>query len=434
MLETPEAIRRLQRKLYLKAKQEPKCRFYTLYDKISRGDILRQGYRLVKAQGGAPGIDGEDFAKIETKGVEAVLKELGELLQAKQYRAQPVKRVMIPKPRGGNRSLGIPTIRDRIVQMAVKLVIEPIFEADFSDRSYGFRPKRSAHDAIGAVQEAMLTGHRQVIEADLSQYFDTIPHDKLMVLLSERIADGAMLALIKQWLKAPAVIEEKRKRRMAGGKKASRGTPQGGVISPLLSNIYLNLLDRIWDRRNLDKRLQARLVRYADDFVVLCRRDTERPQAWVRAILARMGLLLNPKKTGVCNTYQSGTEFLGFHFQMSKSRKDRWYPLVTPAKSSLTRIRQRIKAITGRERGSIPLAEILGQLNMTVRGWVNYFHFMNCHQAMCNIRHYVEERTRIHLMRRHHIRNRESAYGRFPTRALYQLYDLYKVPTTAGWT
>jgi hypothetical protein len=252
--------------------------------------------------------------------------------------------------------------------------------------------------------------------------------------MAERISDGAGKALIKQWLKAPIAIEEEGKWRMSGGRRNKRGTPQGGVISPLLSNIYLNLLDRIWDRRDLDNKMQARLVRYADDFVVLCHRDTHWPGEWIQRILKRMGLTLSEAKTCVRNTYQEGFEFLGFHFQMRKSRRDRWYPLVTPAKRSCNRINQRIKAITRREQMVIPLSEVIGKLNVSVRGWVNYFHFMNCHQAMKRLRHQVEERTRIHLKRRHQVKSWDGAYARFPNPALYQIYGLYKVPTTAGWT
>lgn len=248
MLTTPEKIRTLQRKLYCKAKQEPACRFHALYDKIYRADILSHAYNLVRANKGSAGIDGVTFEAIEDgEGVTAFLTELTEALRNKTYQPAPVKRVMIPKKDGKQRPLGIPTIRDRVAQMAVKIIIEPIFEADFCKTSYGFRPKKSAHDAVDDVTYALNTGHTEVIDADLSKYFNTIPHANLMVVVAERICDGAILHLIQMWLKAPVMEVDKdgKKRNIGGGKGSRKGTPQGGVISPLLSNIYLHILDRI---------------------------------------------------------------------------------------------------------------------------------------------------------------------------------------------
>ena len=279
MLTTPETIRTLQRKLYHKAKQEPACRFHALYDKVYRADILGHAYALVRASKGSAGIDGVTFKAIEEKErVAAFIAELGAALRSKTYKPDPVKRVLIPKSDGSQRPLGIPTIRDRVAQMAVKLVIEPIFEADFCETSYGFRPKKSAHDAIDAVTYGLNTGHTEVIDADLSKYFDTIPHANLMAVVAERICDGAMLHLIQMWLKAPVVEQDKdgTKRNIGGGMDNRKGTPQGGVISPLLANLYLHILDRIWERRGLVRRLGARIVRYADDSV-------PRRHAWVRS-------------------------------------------------------------------------------------------------------------------------------------------------------
>jgi len=268
MLKTPESIRTLQRKLYRKAKQEPACRFHALYDKVYRADILGHAYNLVRANKGSAGIDGVTFAVIEEKeGAIAFVAGLAGALKDKTYRPAPVRRVMIPKANGSQRPLGIPTIRDRVAQMATKLVIEPIFEADFCDSSYGFRPRKSAHDAVDDVRHTMNRGYTEVIDADLSKYFDTIPHSNLMATVAQRISDGEILRLIQMWLKAPVVEvdEDGTKRNIGGGKGNRKGTPQGGVISPLLANLYLHLLDRIWERRQLQQRLGARIVRYADD-------------------------------------------------------------------------------------------------------------------------------------------------------------------------
>lgn len=301
-LPTPEDIKTLQRKLYRKAKQEPAFRFYALYDKVYRADILKFAYNLVRANKGSAGIDGVTFEAIEAgEGVTAFLAGLEETLRNKTYKPEPVKRVMIPKSDGSQRPLGIPTIRDRVAQMAVKLVIEPIFEADFCETSYGFRPKKSTHDAVDDVAYTLNKGYTEVIDADLSKYFDTIPHANLMATVAERISDGEILRLIKMWLKAP-VIEVDRdgtKRNIGGGKGNRKGTPQGGVISPLLANLYLHILDRIWERHKLQQTLGARIVRYADDVVILCRRGTDRPMAMLRHVLKRLGLSLNEAKTSM---------------------------------------------------------------------------------------------------------------------------------------
>ena len=276
---------------YSKAKQEPAYRFYALHDKVWRADILSHAYRLVRANKGSPGVDGISFEVIEpTTGIDAFLSELAQDLKEKTYPPKPVRRVMIPKADGSQRPLGIPTIRDRVAQMAVKRVIEPILEADFCPNSYGFRPKKSAHDAVDEIAEALHQGHTQVIDADLSKYFDSIPHAKLLAVVAERIVDGGILHLIKRWLKAPVIGEDENgtRKNVGGGKANSKGTPQGGVISPLLSNGYLHLLDRIWDRHQLCWKLKARIVRYADDFVVLCAGNVEEPLSMVRRVLDRL--------------------------------------------------------------------------------------------------------------------------------------------------
>lgn len=436
-LTTPDRIRTLQRKLYAKAKQEPAYRFYALYDKIIREDILSHAWRLVRANRGSPGVDGLSFEGIEDGiGVETFLRDLARDLKEKTYRAQPVRRVMIPKADGSQRPLGIPTIRDRVAQMAVKLIIEPIFEADFCPHSYGFRPKRSAHDAVNDIADTLWAGYTQVIDADLSKYFDSIPHAKLMAVVAERIVDGGILHLIKQWLKAPVIGEDENgvKKTVGGGKSNRKGTPQGGVISPLLANCYLHILDRIWQRRHLKGKLQAHLVRYADDFVVLCRKDVEEPLKVVRHVLERLGLSLNETKTHIVDATQTGFNFLGFTIQMSQGVKTgKSYPSVRPADKSLKKIKARLKELTGRNLTPIPLEDIVGNVNRSLRGWVNYFHYRNSTSVMSKVKTYTEERLRTHLMKRHKVKDRGTGFRRFPSCDLYDRYGLFKVPTVAGW-
>jgi RNA-directed DNA polymerase len=439
MLTTPETIRTLQRKLYRKAKQEPACRFHALYDKVYRADILSHAYHLVRANKGSAGIDGVTFEAIEAnEGVPAFIGELEEALRNKTYQPDPVKRVMIPKSDGSQRPLGIPTIRDRVAQMATKLVIEPIFEADFCETSYGFRPKKSAHDAIDDVAYAMNTGYTEIIDADLSKYFDTIPHANLMATVAERICDGEILRLIQMWLKAPIMAMDKdgTKRNIGGGKANRKGTPQGGVISPLLSNLYLHLLDRIWERNNLQQRLGARIVRYADDIVILCRRTkSDKAMAVLRQILERLELTLNVVKTKIVNAHKGKFDFLGFSIWMGESRKTgKVYPHIQPSKKAEQVIKDRITELTKRERTIIPLECVVKGVNSTVRGWVGYFHYRNCSQTLVRVRNHLEQRLTIHLRKRHKVRGRKASYAKFPGRSLYEKYGLYKVPTSAGWT
>ena len=436
LLTTPEAIRTLQRKLYVKAKQQPAYRFYALYDKLYRADILSHAWRLVKANQGSPGIDGISFEAIENGiGVEGYLLILSRELQDKTYRASPVKRVLIPKADGSTRPLGIPTIRDRVAQMALKRVMEPIFEADFCEHSYGFRPKKSAHDAIDTIAETMRQGQTHIIDADLSKYFDSIPHAKLMATVAERVVDGAVLALVRQWLKAPVMGENERGKTacVGGGKGNRRGTPQGGVISPLLSNLYLHLMDRIWQRHELARKLQAKLVRYADDFVVLCRKDVATPLDIVRQILERLELQLNESKTRIVDANKEGFHFLGFELKMNVGTKGGRYPHVQPEKQAVEKVKTRIKAITARNRTGIPINDVVRDINRTLRGWSGYFHYRNSTAVFQKVKRHAEDRLRIHLRKRHKVTDWKTAMIRFPRRVLYERYGLYKMSTVAGW-
>src|SRR5499427_5452744 len=316
-LQTPDKIRTLQRKLYLKAKAEPDFRFYLLYDKIYREDILRHAYDLMHANNGAPGVDGVTFEQVEAEGLEEWLSGIRKELIEKTYRPAPVRRVMIPKPGGnGERPLGIPTIRDRTVQAAAKLVLEPIFEADLDPSAYGYRPKRGGLDAIKEVHRLICRGYTDVVDADLSRYFDTIPHDELLKSVARRIVDRRVLRLIKLWLKAP--IEERGEgdgtRRIGGGKSSTRGTPQGGVASPLLANIYMNRFLKYWRLTGYGQAFRAHVIAYADDFVILSRGCAAEALAWTTAVMTKLGLTLNEAKTSLRNARQERFDFLGYSF------------------------------------------------------------------------------------------------------------------------
>lgn len=430
-LQTPEKIRDLQRKLYLKAKREPKFRFYLLQDKVWREDILEHAYRLVRANGGAPGIDGVSFQSIETgEGEAKFVSKLQQELKEKTYRTQAVRRVNIPKADGRKRPLGIPTIRDRVAQMAVKIVIEPIFEADFEDCSYGFRPKKDAHQAVGAIREALSRGHPYVFDADLQQYFDTIVHDKLMKLIATRISDRHVLNWIKQWLSAPVVEEDEAGKRHT--KPTQRGTPQGGVVSPLLANIYLHLFDRVFLSYCRAMGVTAQLVRYADDFVILMRVGMEATEQKVKQILARMELKLNEEKSRVVDARQGSFDFVGFTFSRKINPKTgRVITLVEPSRKSEERFRDEVRNITSRKSHCVSQQEVLERVNRYVRGWVNYFHLHNSTRVFVRQRFFLEQRMRKYLRGRRQIKG--FGLRSWPASRLYQEFGLVAIPVYAQY-
>jgi RNA-directed DNA polymerase len=406
-LATPEKIRTLQRKLYLRAKAEPEFRFYQLYDKVWRADILAHAYALARANAGSAGVDGVTFAKIEAAGAETWLSGLREDLRQKTYRPQPVRRVLIPKPGGGERPLGIPTIRDRVVTTDVKIVIEPIFEADLDDSAYGYRPKPSGTDAIKEVHRLVCRGYTDVVDADLSKYFDNIPHRDLMQCVAQRIVVRNVLALIKMWLKAP--VEERDgdgTRRMTGGKSSTCGTPQGGVASPLLANLYMNRFLKHWRSTGRGEAFRAHIVNYADDFVILSRGRAVEALAWTRDVMRRLGLTLNEAKTSVRIARQERFDFLGCAFGPHRFRKDgHWYLGASPSRKSVQRLKDKVgDLLVPRNKGSWP--DVRDQLNAMLRGWSGYFGYGTRLQAYRAVDAHVYDRVRHFLVKRHKVQGR----------------------------
>ncbi len=408
-LETPLKIRTLQRKLYCKAKVEPAFRFYLLYDKISRADILFHAYRLARANRGAPGVDGITFAMIEAAGLETWLADLRMDLAAKTYKAAPVRRAMIPKPGGGERPLGIPTIRDRVVQTAAKLVLEPIFEADLEGNAYGYRPRRSATNAIKEVHRLICRGYTDVVDADLAKFFDTIPHGDLMQSVARRTVDRDVLHLIKMWLTVP--VEEQGangKTTISGGKSNKRGTPQGGVISPLLSNLYMNRFLKHWRLTGRSEAFSAKVVAYADDFVILSRGHAHTALEWTRGVMTKLGLTVNETKTSVRDARRERFDFLGYAFGPHHFRKDgHWYLGASPSRKSIQKIKDKVGSML-RRGDNRPLDEIVLDLNRVLRGWSNYFSLGTRVPANRAVDNHVYDRMRNFLARRHKVGTRGS--------------------------
>lgn len=428
-LRPPEKVQKLQQALHAKAKGSPDYRFYALYDKVWRVDVLAFAYDCCRGNRGEAGVDGQTFDDIEAYGRERWLGELAQELRTKQYRPQPVRRVWIPKPDGQQRPLGIPTIRDRVVQTAALAVLGPIFEADLPPEQYAYRPNRGALEAVQAVLRLVQSGHVQVVDADLSGYFDSVPHRELMRSVARRVSDRHVLHLIKMWLKSP-VHNDERSGESKRGAGAARGTPQGAPISPLLSNLYMRRFVLGWKKRGHEERLGARIVNYADDFVICCRGSAAAAMQAMRDLMAALKLTVNEAKTRVCRVPEESFDFLGYTIGLCFSgRTRRMYVGTRPSRRSIDRVRQSIHQKTRRCLIERPTEAVVADLNRQLTGWSNYFCLGSVSGAYRIVDEYVRDRLRWWLSRKHKCPRRD--YRRFNNKHLQQVLGLMAlVPRT----